>query len=389
MDYYENGQVSKFTHTPGDRAIYAIVTGSESYRVQILLGDDDSVEHYACSCPAFAQYDGACKHLIAVLLKYHASEPEPDHPKKQASLHLVTPGSRQPAPKMDNRMAYSHSLVAAMLEPTEQATPDEIIHLQVTMHGDSYSSYLTPYLTLQIGLTRLYVVKSIEAMLSAILNLNELYFGQSFTFRPAQQQFTAEDQPLIELMLDVYRDQIYSGHSYDSTSPFDKNYFRLKPSLLRRFLEIAAGMENAFWQKGYDGSPIRLQVSREPLPIKLQVVQGQEQIELLLQSEQPVVPFSIARDIFRSGDYIFLPPPHTLKPLLPILDTFAKVSGRVLPLSAEDAAAFIDRIAPFLEKFYPVEIGPEVNARMCREPLRTLIWLDKDGSGISAEVHFC
>lgn len=381
MDYYENGQISQFNHSRGGKAIDAVVMGSESYHVQILLGDDDSVEYYACSCPAFAQYDGACKHIIAVLLKYHASE-EPHLPVRQAPLRLVKP---DPVPKADARLAYSHSLVAAMLEETVQPTEDETIHIQVTLHGDSIPTH---YISMQMGLTRLYVVKSIEAIPQALINMSELHFGQSFTFKPERQHFLPQDQPFIELLLEAYRDEVYSGRYNYSDSPFKKNYFYLKPSLLRRFLEIAAGMENVLWQKGFYDSPVRLQVSREPLPIKLRVAQGPEGIELLLQTEQPLVPFSIARDIFRIGDRFFLPPVNTIKPLFPVLDAFAKVSGQALPLSDEDAVAFIVQAVPLLEKSCQVEITPEVNARLRREPLNTLVWLDKDGSGISAEVHF-
>jgi hypothetical protein len=50
-------------------AIEAEVSGSEDYQVRIDLNIDGEVDDYFCSCPAYEKYDGACKHIVAVLLE--------------------------------------------------------------------------------------------------------------------------------------------------------------------------------------------------------------------------------------------------------------------------------------------------------------------------------
>ena len=66
FDYYLDDRVSDFNLS--DKAIEAVVEGSEDYRVKILFGDGE-IAGMTCSCPYAA--DGTpCKHMAAVLYEY-------------------------------------------------------------------------------------------------------------------------------------------------------------------------------------------------------------------------------------------------------------------------------------------------------------------------------
>ena len=70
--YYQQDAVGKLTldgHT-----LKARVRGSFNYRVQVTLLEQDNtytLKDARCSCPYNDTYDGLCKHVIAVLLKFH------------------------------------------------------------------------------------------------------------------------------------------------------------------------------------------------------------------------------------------------------------------------------------------------------------------------------
>ena len=55
-------------------AVVASQTSStEGYRVMVELNEGaDFVEDYSCTCPAAFQYDGMCKHAVALALDYAA-----------------------------------------------------------------------------------------------------------------------------------------------------------------------------------------------------------------------------------------------------------------------------------------------------------------------------
>ena len=47
---------------------------ADSYRVSVALDEDaDRIREYRCTCPAYLEYDGMCKHCAALVLAYNAS----------------------------------------------------------------------------------------------------------------------------------------------------------------------------------------------------------------------------------------------------------------------------------------------------------------------------
>ena len=71
--YYETGTVHNLK-TDGNGHYTAVVHGSSKYEVEVDLTTGDRVDDYNCDCPAFLLYDGACKHIVAVLKKQISSK---------------------------------------------------------------------------------------------------------------------------------------------------------------------------------------------------------------------------------------------------------------------------------------------------------------------------
>ncbi len=66
--YYKSKAVTNVTWSKGLHQYQAIVHGGNDYRVTIRLNNDENDFHYNCNCPAKVKYQGACKHVIAMLL---------------------------------------------------------------------------------------------------------------------------------------------------------------------------------------------------------------------------------------------------------------------------------------------------------------------------------
>lgn len=397
LDYYTRGRVKNFRYSPEKLLIQSIVSGSENYQVRIELYDDGDVAGYQCTCPAYGLYDGACKHVIAVLLKAldkfdngTITEPYP------------LPGIDQPAPKSgpgtragivhsgvdpweDPRLALSKSMVASLIKKSNLHEAEEPVHLEVTLHLIPSNRSL-PYFELKIGRQRLYVIKDMAELLEAILNHRELYFGKTFTFQPSRQHFLPPEQRFVQFLLEVYQDERSKNFFYSTI--FAKHNLELSPSQFKRFLDIAPELEQAYWIKNYETPPIPIQVCREPLPLTLKLSQGKEHLELELQTPELFYELAFCRGIFVCGDRFFIPPPNFLSPIQPVLESFSKISVKQLPLSDDDAATLISEAAPTIREACRLEIAPEVERRLHQEPLTISVWLDKYESGISAKVLF-
>ena len=362
--------------------------------MEIRSGGSEAVE-FTCTCPAYYQYEGACKHIIAVLLKayveHSAVEARPnndsitkiDKKTPKTDLRLV---QSTPIPEKESKLLISKTLIADLSRKISLNVSKEQLSLQVIMHLNPQYSHNMPWIELKIGQQRLYNVKKISEVLETILQSNELYFGKTFTFQPSQQQFSPPDQRLIDFLMEVYQDERSNRYYY--SSKLDRHGFELNPSSLRRLLAIAAEMEQAIWHKDNDNSPVPIRVIYEPLPLTLQLTQGKQYLELAMHSPEPIYELPFARGIFISNDCFWFPPTASLQPLQPILECFSKISGETMPITDEDAVAFITEAVPALQNFSKFEIAPEVDLRLHKEPLTITLWLDKNGNGVAAKVIF-
>jgi ERCC4-related helicase len=379
MDYYAHHLVKQLSYNPTTRRIDALVNGSKNYPVWIELREDESIKTFSCDCQAFFDYNGACKHIIATLLHFGAKD-------SSVPLTLLKNNSIPAArvKKEDLRLATSHALIAALLHQT-QAPVQNQVKLKVTLYKDPAGS-LPPCLEIQLGMTRLYVVKKLRELIEAIEFQRELYFGKAFTLQPKIHTFHPQDQPLIDLLLDLYRDE---RNVWNYRSDFDKHRFELRPSQLRRFLAFAGGMTQAFWQKNYNDPPRRIVVSQATPPLALQVEQGPQYVEIVLQPTEPLIFLTSAKDIIVANDQFYLLTARTARPLAKLWETLMEHPDHRLPLADREAVTFLTQLKPLIQQFCRLEIAPAVQNRLYHEPLTIALWLDKyHKNGISLKLRF-
>jgi superfamily II DNA or RNA helicase len=380
-DVHARHLVQNLTYNPDQHSISAIVAGSHNYQVKIRLNTNESIAGYSCSCPAFFDCDGACEHIVAVLLYFGVQTPSDTTvpPSNQANPPEVF---GQPDKEAD-LLATSRNLIAAFLTQSQSPARRQI-KLQVTLYIDPANSAL-PYLEMQIGDTRLYMVKKLRELLEAIDEERTLYFGKLFTLYPKCHSFHPHDLPLIDLLLELYRDE---RNVWNYRSDFEKNRLELKPSQLRRFLLFAGEMPQAYWQKNPQEPRRRIVVSQEPPPLEFQVTQGPQYVEVALRQTRPPLFLTSAKDIMVVEDCFYLLSPRTARPLMNFWDTLSRYPDRRLPLADPEAATFLTQVVPLLRQSCRLEIAPDVRERLHNEPLQISLWLDKLGDGIALKPRF-
>ena len=65
--YYSSQAVTNVKWNRGSQQYFATVKGSNDYNVSVALQDNAVVSHQ-CNCAAHAKHEGACKHVVALLL---------------------------------------------------------------------------------------------------------------------------------------------------------------------------------------------------------------------------------------------------------------------------------------------------------------------------------
>ncbi len=366
-------KVSNFTFTPEEGLITADVTGNWHYDVQIMLHKNGSVHSYHCSCPAFAEYPGACKHIIAVL--------------KTAQRKLSAP---QPE-LADSKRAVSDFM--DFFTNHKQEGPQEELTLQLEFQINT-GRQITTQLQLKVGQNRLYIIKDLEEFLSSIKAGRSLEFGMKFTYDPTRHTFKEEDSRVIAMlqeMLEQYKaiNEIKSSYysSLFSQKPFILNRYylsKLLDALGDKVFSLTIGSAKVI----SSSSPRPTRIIRGDLPLEFSVKAKDQDLALALQSTLPLQLTADGRYYVYEKEIYQVSSEQ--KEFLPNL--IKALSGKPRPaimFPENQKDVFASEALPFIEKLGSVSIEPQLADKFIREDLQTKIFFDRLGEGgITARLEF-
>jgi len=369
LSYYMAGRVINFSFSPDKGLVNASVVGGLRYVVQVAFEREGSIRSYRCTCPAFTDYPGACKHVIAVLKA------------SQAKLPVAWP-----APIALNHVV--NDLLAAFANHPQETLLDKLtmnVELQ-TMPNHRLSTHLQ----LKLGLQRLYVVKDIGQLLKAIKTGQSLEFGKQFTFEPARQIFKEEDRAVITMlqeMFDQHTALTEMQGPYYSTAVLNQKALPLTGYYLTKFLD-ALGDKMFLW--GIGSSPLEpTQIVRDGLPMEFSLqLQGQD---LALALETDEVPLLLTQD----GNYYayqnkIYQASLTQKDLLPPIITALREGAKThILIPSAQKEFFASEALPLIGKLGQVSIDPLLEDKFAHQDLQAKIYLDRAlDMGITARLEF-
>jgi len=370
VSYYTAGRVSNFIFAPDKGLVNASVVGGLRYAVQVSFEKDNSVRAYRCTCPAFTDYPGACKHVIAVL---------------KAAQQKLPSAWRDPV--VQNRIVEDLLEVFANHRP--EIPQDEltlVVELQI-MVGHRLSAHLY----LKLGLQRLYVVKDIGQLLTSIKTGRSLDFGKQFTLEPTRQAFKEEDQAVIAMLLEMFEQHTALAEMqgpYYSATLLSQKFLPLTGYYLTKFLD-ALGDKVFLW--GIGSAPLKpSSIIRQGLPMGFSLqAQGQD-LAFALESEE--VPIQLTPDgsyySFQQNIYQASPTQKDLLP--PILNALRKGSLTNIVIPAAQKEFFASEALPLIGKLGQVSIDPTLEDKFNQEILQAKIYFDRASDmGITARLEFC
>ncbi|MDR3600607.1 MAG: DEAD/DEAH box helicase [Desulfosporosinus sp.] len=371
VSYYMAGRVSNFIFVPDKGIVNASVIGGLQYAVQVAFEkDNNTIRSYRCSCPAFTDYPGACKHVIAVL--------------KTAQQKLPT-AWRDPV--------VQDRVVEDLLEAFANQRP-EILQEELTLNEELQimaGHRLSAHLHLKLGLQRLYVVKDIGQFLTSIKTGRSLEFGKQFTLEPTRQTFKEEDLPVIAMLLEMFEQHTALTEMqgpYYSTTLLSQKSLPLSGYYLTKFLD-ALGDKAFVW--GIGSAPLKSSaIIRQGLPMEFSLqAQGQD---LTFALENDEVPIQLTSDgsyySYRQNIYQASPTQKNLLP--PILKALRKGSLTNIVIPAAQKEFFASEALPLLGKLGQVAIDPLLEDKFNQEILQAKIYFDRASDlGITARLEFC
>ena len=168
-------------------AVVASQTSStEGYRVMVELNEGaDFVEDYSCTCPAAFQYDGMCKHAVALALDYAARSDS-------------YAGFRR-----DRSAGYS-DCIAAFMERAERLERDDTPDGSVDVLCDFTVEYGEWSMGLRVAPDdATYIVKNISDFCRRLDEGTFFEYGKKLAFTHVPSRFTERGRAIVQLVAGI------------------------------------------------------------------------------------------------------------------------------------------------------------------------------------------
>lgn len=202
---YENGSVLYIDTAGGEKDGSCCVSGTvegsygNEYDVSIALDENEEIEGYSCTCPAFETYPGMCKHCVALALEYLYSGEDAQGEEVFEDSPLEFREDRTDTELMDIVAAFS--LRRRMKELTACGRIEIIPELQ-EISRYYYGNERNFMLTFKIGPEdgKQYVLKNISDFLGHVYREEMHSYGKQLAFVHSKNVFTETAWKYIELM---------------------------------------------------------------------------------------------------------------------------------------------------------------------------------------------
>lgn len=369
--YYLQKRVAYFEFDDEDLTVDAEVIGMEEYDVTISFFRNGQIDDLYCTCPAFRDYSGACKHIVAVL-KRTQQEFQMQNMYEKQNLNMV-------------------DYIFDFFEVFRENKTKEEVNLEIIYELENGYNGRLSSLELRIGMDRLYVVKNTRQFLESIIKNKPLTFGKKFIFDPLIHTFKEQDREIIQLLREIYEhqkmleDSFATSSSYASVLKGKKIYLsssavkRLFKTLNNRFFKaIVLGKESEFTT-----------IKEKDLPLSFELKQKNEKLLLDLKQKHTFIPITQDGEYFFYQGSIYHISEKQQTYFFPFYNGFMRNRERAIIFSGKDKEKFVSELLPRIKNIAKVDIDKAVEESLYHEDLQIKIYFDKAGEGISAKVEFC
>jgi SNF2 family DNA or RNA helicase len=346
------------------------------YEVEVEINDRTKRITYYCDCEYSQSAEKMCKHVVAVLLKWGR--------EKESIMRrygsLASAKTNQFIEYMKNVMTSNHNNFKEL---------NVEIKYELETYGKKTSS-----IELKIGEERNYVVKNMREFLQAVINDEELEFGKNFIFDPQVHSFNSTDKKLIELLIEIYEidksisssDNGYPKYFGSSSGLISGKKIYLTESQVKRFFNIVSPRSFDVEIKGVTLKDTM--ILEEDLPLEFDLKLKKDSLVIDAGKDMPL-PITNDGQYFLYKSNIYHPSRQQSKLYLPFYNEMSKSKANTIQFEKNDIDKAASYIIPTMKSISKkINFDKKLKDRFLEEPLKIIIYLDKEAEGISISAAF-
>ena len=370
-EYFRNRRIKSVQFNQEKLSFNATVLGSKLYKVHIVFDSAGRLDDTICTCPAYEEKMGCCKHIVSVLLLIE----EKDRHGFFKELKF-----RQAAKQIFSFFNTRQSILSSTIKLE--------VNFQLEKGGSTNKTGF-PSVSLRIGQDKLYVVKDIKKLLECMTKNEELVMSKKFTYSPAKHEFEESDLPFINLLKEIYEtekltDNLTPGGS--RASVFKDRYAYLADTTLKRFFRLYG--DRPFKARIYENEHDAVNIVHQDIPVGFLLSREGTDLLLNIDFEGTMFPLTADGEYFYAGGTIHRISKQQQEYLKPFYMAMVYQKGRKLRFIEEDKERFVSEILPYAEKAGNLVISEQVQSMIEKLPLEAEVYLDRSAKDITADVKF-
>lgn len=322
-------------------------SGENVYHVSMIWNTIwEDLQESECSCPAFWEYDGICKHCVAVLLQYYYERKNAVGRTGLSQIPGVKKGMARKTTGSIQKLLQKEALVRSL--PVIQGDICGKVRLEPHMIVDNTGISVN----FKLGADRLYVLKDVFGFVRAVENHENISYGKNLQFVHALDAFEESSRPLVSFLIrwaekNEYR---YGGyHTYYASygNAREKN-IDLSATEAEDFLELIKEKEilaSVFY------TDEKMWYVSDLLPERSLKMEGKEDgVEVSINRLSGIR--AEKYNIFFVCDQILLEPREKMQPVEEFMECMAEIPERKIFVEKADVPLFCMELLPALEQCF-------------------------------------
>ena len=217
----------------------------EYYEVTATIDEEfGDVTNCNCGCEAFYNYEGMCKHCVAMLLNYVNKRTPMEILRLKRGQGTETPeAGERPVGKMETAAPLKNLLSQYSMRATSKYMLPETIYGKVELEPYFEMDYGYARLEFKIGMETKYVLKNISAFLHSVQVKEKVHYGKKLDFYHHMEAFSEDAKRLIRFMQQQDDDKKRQSkfHAYYAYTGGYERTMELDGVGIDRFLEAVKG----------------------------------------------------------------------------------------------------------------------------------------------------
>ncbi|PFK43926.1 helicase SNF [Bacillus cereus] len=380
--YCKTNKVAITTYDAKRNICEATVKGNGDFYVTIETADNGDIVG-KCSCPSLASFHTYCQHIAAALLYINNFQ--------RSGQSLEANFKKSPINAKDTQLA-SGMLDLFDKKPLRPKSKEHRFDTRKTLDVEFICIPISSQnggalFGIQVKLEKLYTVYKLREFLNRVEQRDSFICSNDFTYTPEVYSFQQETDAVIQLLIQMYRNEKMYVESLQMNFEQDESIILIPPASWKEMLSLLSNTSFVILQ--HDGKAFHgVHISKGLLPLAFEFNKGVNGGYTLhidgLQQVQVMDTYGYA--LFEGKLYQLNI--EDCNRLIELKRMMNRSGSNQFHISSEKMEHFVAKVVPGLMKLGNVRIDEVISERVETAPLKAKLFLDRVKNRLLAGLEF-